>query len=260
MIEILQDRCSRDGICTQVCPPRCFRLTEEGIRIQHEEYCIQCGHCVAACPHDAIVLNGMDGSMLPRAGSGAEPAPLMALIKSRRSIREFKDKPVPRDLLKKALNTVKYAPTAKNAQGVSWVVLEGKKTLRNVANLVVDAMRGNRELTAVVLSHDAGLDPIFRGAPCAVFACSQETKPMPAVNCCIAAASLDLLLTSMGLGTCWAGYVMGTALHSPAIAEAMGLKPATLPYAGLMVGWPRVNYTRVPERDEVAVHWISDEQ
>ena len=66
----------------------------------------------------------------------------------------------------------------------------------------------------LVAAHDRGEDPIFRGAPCAVFACAEGAYDLDIVNCSIAVASLDLLLPTMGLGACWAGYAMRAAAPS----------------------------------------------
>ena len=50
---------------------------------------------------------------------------VLEAISRRRSIRRFKDKPVPRELLEKLLTAAVQAPSAKNRQPWRFVVLEG---------------------------------------------------------------------------------------------------------------------------------------
>ncbi len=52
--------------------------------------------------------------------------PLMDLIKSRRSIRDFSDQPVPREQLQLCLEAARLAPSACNAQPWTFVVADEK--------------------------------------------------------------------------------------------------------------------------------------
>ena len=256
MIHIDDTRCIRCGLCARVCALHCFQVTEEGVHIRHEGYCMHCGHCTAVCPNAAISLDGVNPETLAPVSPLPEKKRLEALIRGRRSIRAFKDQPVPEELLLQALDTARYAPTGKNLENVSWLVLEGKDTLRRVADSIVDAFRGAKELAGVVRSHDLGGDPIFRGAPCVVFACAPGSYDLDIVNCSIAVSTLDLLLPVMGLGGCWAGYAMRAAALNAEVRKAMGMEDGLLPMAGLMVGFPDIRYRRVPARRELRVRWV----
>lgn len=260
MIHIEDTRCVRCGLCARVCPLHCFRLTAEGVRIHHEEYCMHCGHCTAVCPNAAVTLDGANPDTLPPVSALPDEEQLVALIRGRRSMRTFKDQPVPEETLMHALDTARYAPTGKNLENVSWLVLDGKDVLRRVADSVVNAFRGDDRLAGVVLSHDRGGDPIFRGAPCAVFACASGAYDLDIVNCSIAVSTLDLLLPVMGLGGCWAGYVMRAAALSDDVRKAMGVEDGLLPMAGLMIGLPDIRYRRIPARRELRVRWVKGEK
>jgi len=266
MIQIDHERCIRCSLCVRECPVLCFRLNEEGISLRHEEHCLHCGHCVAVCPAAAIALEGS-----PRAGetipSDKLPPvrPFIAfedfdnLAKGRRSVRVFKNNAVPRDTLLRALDCARYAPTAKNLENVSWIVIEGRERLRRISDAVVDVFRPIPSMAGVARSHDAGHDPIFRSAPCAVFACADSGYDLSACNCDIAATYLELALPTLGLGTCWAGFVMRAAIDSPTVRAAIGAPEGQTPFAGLMVGIPDIRYHRIPARRELRVTWMTDE-
>ncbi|MBM3246853.1 MAG: nitroreductase family protein, partial [Candidatus Omnitrophica bacterium] len=54
---------------------------------------------------------------------------IIELIKSRRSIRQYQDKPVPRKLLEKLVDAARFAPTARNVQPWEFVVITEPETL-----------------------------------------------------------------------------------------------------------------------------------
>ena len=259
MIHIEDSRCVRCGLCARICPLHCFVVTEHGVRVHHEERCMHCGHCTAICPKAAVSLDGVNPDTLLPVSALPDAEHLSALIRGRRSVRAFRDGSVPEDVLRHALDVARYAPTGKNLENVSWLVIEGRNALRRVADRVVDSFRPEPRLAGVVASHDRGGDPVFRGAPCAVFACASGDYDLDIVNCSIAVATLDLLLPTLGLGGCWAGYVMRAASMDAAVREAMGTEPGLLPLAGLMVGVPELSFRRIPVRREARVRWVKED-
>lgn len=221
---------------------------------------MHCGHCAVACPPGAVILDGTSPDALPLSGGFPDEQSLTALMRGRRSVREFKEDAVPHDILLRALDTVRYAPTGKNLENIRWLVLEGRPTLHRVADRVVDVFRTEKSMAGLVHSHDSGQDPIFRGAPCVVFACAPGGYDLNIVNCSIAVAFLDLLLPAMGLGGCWAGFAMRAASLDARVREAMGIEEDVMPLAGLMAGFPSVRYRRIPQRRALRVRWEKGEQ
>ncbi len=260
MIHIDSTRCIRCGLCARVCLVHCFHMVENAVTVRHEEYCLRCGQCTAVCPAGAVHLNGTDPDTLSPVQDFPAAESLAALIRGRRSIRAFKDESVPRETLLQALDIVRYAPTGKNLENVRWLVLEGRPALRRAADAMVNLFRSEKSMAALVAAHDRGEDPIFRGAPCAVFACAEGTYDLDIVNCSIAVAALDLLLPAMGLGACWAGYAMRAAALDERVRRAMDVDEKLRPMAGLMVGFPALRYRRIPERRALRVRFAHEEQ
>ncbi len=259
MIRIDPNRCVLCGMCAKVCASRCLHITDNGIAVRHEERCIQCGHCTAVCPQAALSLNGIQPDTLKPTGTLPDINELDALIRSRRSIRLFKEDAVPEELLLHALDTVRYAPTGKNLENVQWLIIEGRDALRRVADAVIDLFRTDGRTAALAVSHDRGEDPIFRGAPCAVFACAEGTYALDIVNCSIAVTTLDLMLPVLGLGGCWAGFAMRAAAMDDKVCEAMNVEKGLRPLAGLMIGRPAVHYKRIPERRALRIRTVKGE-
>jgi nitroreductase len=75
------------------------------------------------------------------------------------------------------------------------------------------------------------------------------------VDLTLALSYLDLMAPTMGLGTCWAGLLQGALLSSPDLKQKLGL-PAEYPYHyPMMLGYPRFQYHRLPERKPPKITW-----
>jgi hypothetical protein len=101
--------------------------------------------CVAVCSHGALEHTDVFDKVLV-----ISPAQAEQFLRSRRSVRQFKDKPVDRD-----------CPTASNSQLAEWVVLNDPKRLqvRSIAGQV-DCRSGCKPLVPyhhlLVKAWDAG--------------------------------------------------------------------------------------------------------
>jgi ferredoxin len=108
-----------------------------------DRLCIECGHCVAVCPHGALSLEAMPLSACPPV---PERPPVTAeafenYSRSRRSIRRYQPEAVPRDLIARLIRMARYAPSGHNSQPVHWLVLEDRDLLRRLSALVIGWMR-----------------------------------------------------------------------------------------------------------------------
>ena len=96
-------------------------------------------------------------------------------LRSRRSIRVFKEAAVDQGRLERLIRTARYAPSGHNRQPVRWLVISGREPVRAIAGHVIDWMRslcaakpeiGQRMmLDRLVAAWDAGRDLICRDAP-----------------------------------------------------------------------------------------------
>lgn len=249
-------RCVGDGFCVKICPAQVFRMKNDKAALAplSEARCIACGQCVAVCPKAAITLDGLNPDTLPETDGALDPQAFALFAKSRRSIRTFKNKILPHDVLESALDVARYAPTGSNRQDVEWIAVEGEK-LAFLAREVVDVMRGLPGTRPITDRFDKGEEVIFRGAPCAVFAHSGGSYDFSGQDCAVAATYLELALHSMGLGSCWAGYALRVLQMNENLRDALGLPKDRLPYSALMVGYPALRYRRLPVRKPLRLAW-----
>lgn len=109
MVIVNNAKCTGCGICLRFYGGYCIDRTDEGIEIDRA-VCNACQKCIAICPQMAF---SVDGAPPVRIGEavGIEPGDFMELLKRRRSIKHFKDKKVPREMLTSLIRAAQYAPT-----------------------------------------------------------------------------------------------------------------------------------------------------
>jgi len=266
-----QKKCRRDGLCVAECPAKIIEIvgTEDFPTpiAEAEELCINCGHCVSICPHEALSLKTMSPKdCLPlRKELLLSPEHCEHFLRSRRSIRSYKKKRVSRDLLQKLIEIARYAPTGHNSQSVHWLVIEDATEVKRLGGLVADWMRfmltENAEyafsmnMDRVVAAWDKGIDRILRSAPHLIVAHGLSTMPLSKSSCFIVLTYLELAAPSFGLGTCWAGYFSAAANFYPPLQEALALPEGHLSYGSAMIGYPMYRYQRMPPRNKPEISW-----
>jgi nitroreductase/NAD-dependent dihydropyrimidine dehydrogenase PreA subunit len=269
LIEIDATKCRRDGICAMACPLGAITSTPGGPVAAETatQHCIECGQCVAICPTGALSHRSMKPSdcMPVPAGGQLSPETVEAFLKTRRSIRTYRSRPVDSATLGRVIDLVRYAPSGDNRQPVKWIIVQKREEVRRLAGVAVDWMRDAvREgqpaadrygFGRLVAGWDAGRDLICRGAPHLVVACGSQEDPTAVGASLIAMSHMEIAALPFGLGTCWAGYFMIAASQSPAVQAALALPAGHGVYGAMMIGYPKFAYHRIPSRRPADIDW-----
>jgi len=271
LFTIDREKCKHDFLCVADCPAKIIEVVDKDAPPQPiagaEELCINCGHCVAVCPHAALSLKTMKPEDCPPARRDFLPGleQVEHFFRYRRSTRNYKDEPVEREKLSRLIDIARYAPSGHNLQPVHWLVIQDSKEVRRLAGIVIDWMRwmmreqpviaAQWHFERVVEASELGLDRVLRGAPHLVVAHGEASLPPAQVASIIALSYMELAALALGLGACWAGYFTTCANNYPPMKEALALPRGHTTFGGMMVGYPKLKYQRLPLRNEPRVTW-----
>jgi nitroreductase len=134
------------------------------------------------------------------------------VVEKRRSIRRYKPDPVPDDLIREILESVRVAPSASNRQPCHFIIVKDaeKKRALGLREWVAEAP------VIVVGCADSSLSPTWH-----------------LVDFAIAFEHIILAATNLGLGTCWLGR-----LENETIKKALNIPDHIKVVAVTPLGYP----------------------
>jgi nitroreductase len=116
---------------------------------------------------------------------------VLNLLKSRRSIRIYQDKPVPQDLLLQILEAGRWAPTGANLQPWHFIVVTDPETRKRIGEVArfffIKSSYVENAPVVLVLGFDTRKGKYGR------------------YDATLAGGNMMTMATSLGLGTCWIG-------------------------------------------------------
>ncbi|HSW57742.1 MAG TPA: nitroreductase family protein [Dehalococcoidales bacterium] len=272
MITINRTTCRQCGMCAGVCPGSIIAFREKSYPRKMPGFdlmCIKCGHCVAVCPTASLTHKEVPVEKCPPIQKELliSPEQCAQFIRARRSIREFKDQPVPRELIQRLIDISHYAPTGHNNQEVEWLVIDDKEILLNIERAAVGwlkemiekqpQMAAMMNFKGLLLKQEKELKSFLRGAPALVCAVATKNSPMALIDSTIALTTLELAATSLGLGGCWAGMVYFMAGSYAPVQAVLGIPAGKAGYGFMMLGFPEFRYSRMVARKEAPIIWRS---
>ncbi len=275
--------CTGCGLCVSVCPSDTLTVEGDTCLVTGDES-LNCGHCAAVCPEGAVTVGQLDDETARLATLDAadewvrhgtyDAAALVGLMRSRRSCRNYKDRPVPREVLDDLVKIGISAPSGTNCQPWTFTILPdreavmvvgqqtmaffeklnglaGKAWLRGAMKLVgkpqlaeYHADYQQKVADAIEEFHAGGRERLFHGATAAILIGSQPGGTTPAEDALLATQNILLAAHAMGLGTCLIGFVVEAAKEDASIKTCVGI-PASEPlHAVIGLGYPKEIYQR----------------
>jgi len=291
-INIKTEVCTFCGLCEDVCPIRIMKIDKgSGILFRQDRMplCIRCGQCLAVCPVQAIRVESLsyESHFFALPASPVADLPFLEMIKTRRAIRAFKDKPVPEAMLGKIVEAISFAPPSFTPLKIELVVVQDTAVIRKalpemiqVYEGLVSAMSNPIGRMVVYLKHGAekfkvlkhhvvplmksrlpeliqgAEDTITRYAPALILFHAHRDAENYETDINIALTYGFLAAHALGLGGSPIDLIPPAIQNSPALQTVFCIPDENIPVAALILGYPKFKYQRGIKRDLKSVIWI----
>jgi len=180
-------------------------------------------------------------------------------IMSRRSVRSYNSKPIPKEILEAIIDAGNAAPSGMNMQGWRFVVVQDKAFKDKLKSLAIPKYKKWMEQAPQALIDirkeiDAATnDPIYYNAPVIIFIIGSGMTgdfdtPMVCENIMLAARSL-------GIGSCWI-YFGQLPLDDTQVREKLEIQEGEKVYGPILLGYPKGEFPESPKKKEPKVKWI----
>lgn len=177
------------------------------------------------------------------------------LIKTRRSVKSFKDTPIGHDVIRELLDTAVWAPNHKMTQPWRFIVLQGEAKNKFAQLRREVAYNKMKDAVETVRTEQANrVYETISKVPTILFAIiTTNEDPTIAqedyVSCACVVENFMLLAWEKGIGTAWKTFV-----DTPAIREFLGIREDERVVSTVYIGYPEVippARVRVPLHDRI---------
>lgn len=247
------DKCIGCGMCGKVCAAHNFEIkNKKAITIM--DSCILCGQCSAVCPKKAILMVGCgDGQVEKTEEIRLNPNDVLNTIRFRRSIRNFKNTEISKEIIEQILEAGRLTHTAKNMQDVSFIVLDKeKKRIEKMAVKVFRAVKPIADLFSPLARNNKINDSFFFfNAPTVIIILAKDKT-----NGILAAQNMEYVAEANGLGVLYSGFFTMAANISRKIKKAIRIPSGKKVAMTLVIGYSNVKFLRSTPHKELNVRYM----
>lgn len=284
-IQRIKDRCNLCMLCVRDCVSGAWRDVNGEPVMAAPDLCNRCSHCVAVCPQSAIFHEALDYTQVDRVDKNLiKPDIYKHIALGRRSIRRYRKDPVPRDVVEDILALSSHSPTASNKQNVAYTVIKDRTILTELSSRVFGLSRTIYRLSRkgvgkslynvakrlypdgisryldpmdyYIAEADKGRDYILHGAPMLILVHGPKKGSFVNENCNIATANIMNYAHSLGLGTCYIGFLTLALSYSKSLRQVVSVPKDRKVYACLTLGYPALKHAFTASRKAPQVQWM----
>jgi nitroreductase len=179
------------------------------------------------------------------------------LLLKRRSIRDYKNKEVPLEIVHEIIEDSIKAPNSQNLQPWRFIIITDMELMKRISDSCKAAMIADIENDPdssrkefLERLKDEAVN-VFYNAPCLVYIVGQDGYYSLDVDVGLLAAYFMFSATSRGLGTCWIG--MGRHVRDRKLLDEIGLPEGYRIVAPIILGYPMGNTPDMNPRNEPIV-------
>jgi len=276
-MKINKSTCTNCQICVDVCVTDSINLSDYSI---NKDSCFNCSLCLAACPTKSITFNNESVISLDKKYTPSSEN-IEYLIKSRRTHRNFQDKKIPIDIINKICGLLKFAPTGTNSQNVFITVVPTKEKVKLLSQKMFKyfytlssiflnyffypfliVFIGSNKTSKLfkykkgLLKYQEGKDILTFNAPCLFIFHAPKNGPTPEQDCSIWSTTGVYYAESLGLGTCFNGFLVYGLNANKKIKKSLGIPKDHKIYSTFLLGYPKYKFVNSVIREETKLNIV----
>ena len=282
--------CQNCRLCVQVCPSKILSVNENKqtyFKEERKHICLECGHCMAVCSTQAITVNSMtyekDFEQIPE--NNINYPKFINFLKTRRSVREFKNKPVEKEKLQQIIEAISTAPFGAENDGISISIITEKSVIKKSLPLISKFYRDlkkwfknpmiryiikkkegietfntikNNLMPMINLNHYdlSSYNAITRDAPAIIIFHSKPDAEEHTEDAHICNTIAMLTAHSLGLGTTIIGLIGPAVNKFPKLKDLFKIPQENKVITSIIIGYPKYKYLYSVKRNRQKVTWI----
>ncbi|MEG0164338.1 nitroreductase family protein [Anaerorhabdus sp.] len=252
-IYIDTSKCIGCELCIKNCVAHNIKKHEDKAEIILND-CVMCGQCAAICPKKAIKISGYDEEQIEKLQDvHLDPNTILDVIRYRRTIRQFKQDRISKEVIDQILEAGRLTHTAKNSQDVSYIVLDKEKD--QIEKLAVNLFKKVKPfadmLSPIAKNNKINDHFFFFDAPLVILVLAKSST-----NGLLAAQNMEFISEAHGLGVLYSGYFTMAANMSSRIKKALKLPKGKKVAMTLVLGYPNVKFLRSTQHEKIDVRYM----
>ena len=287
---INQETCKKCKLCIEVCPCNIidFSQDKEVFFIAEKEHiCLKCGQCMADCSTEAIQIDGLSykEDFFEKPENNINYPEFVDFLANRRSIRNFKDKPVEKEKIQQIIDSIAFSPNGSHPSKVEFTVVNNRKIIESALPKIADFLddivkwlgspfmrfmikrkKGietfntlKNHLVPIAKAGNYKLkygDRITRNAPAIIIFHANKGAEEHTNNSMIYATYAMLAAHSLGLGATIIGLVPAAINKLPEVREIFKIPKENEAIISLIIGYPKYKYKKSIKRNKNKVKWL----
>ncbi len=260
-------KCTRCGLCVKDC---FFNAIDKEKMNIIEKKCSLCGHCIAVCPVNAVSSDSISIEQINKVSDGFK-FDFINLVRSRRSVRHYREEHVDDKIVADIVDVLNYTPTGTNSQATYVTVINSQQKIRDLSfkmmrffhtfskvffnpiTFPIFCVFLGVSLTKTIFRYRARLkkslnenkDILTHNAPMVmIFHADTKRSAVPEQDAIIKATVGLYYAESLGLGTCFNGFLVKGFNASRKLKEIAGIPLNHRVYETFTAGYPDIKYQR----------------
>ena len=287
---INQEICSRCKLCIEVCPGNILGInqSEEVYFIpERKSICLNCGQCMAICSSKAITVNGLSyaNDFIDVPENNIDYSKFVDFLANRRSVRNFKDIPIPNEIIDKILDSISYAPFGAEPNKMNITVVNDRKKIESVLPHIEKFLENiikwiENPISSYMIKRKNGPekfntlknhlypmaklgnyklefgDRITRNAPALIIFHANREAEACTNNSLVYATYAMLAAHSLGLGATMIEIVPAALNRVKEVRNIFRIPIENEAIMSVIIGYPKYKYKRTIMRKNQNIRWI----